>query len=148
MDGFSFARNFALAWLGMNKIPVKETATSIRIARTLKCWDGKGGARAAKLAIIDWHEKAIVVNRQPRSNSSVEFYASQKWRALRYEALKRSRGCCELCGTTPDRSPLHVDHIKPRSKYPHLALDLLNLQVLCRDCNLGKSNRDGIDWRR
>jgi hypothetical protein len=77
------------------------------------------------------------------------FYWSDEWRAVRYVALRRSRGVCELCGTPPSvGKPLHVDHIKPRSKYPELELDASNLQVLCADCNLGKSNRDEIDWRR
>ena len=42
---------------------------------------------------------------------------------------------------------IHVDHIKPRSKYPHLALVFENMQILCEDCNLGKSNVDATDWR-
>ena len=42
---------------------------------------------------------------------------------------------------------LHVDHIKPRSKHPELELDINNLQILCKDCNLGKSNTDSIDYR-
>lgn len=77
------------------------------------------------------------------------FYQSDEWRAVRYSALARSRGCCELCGREPaDGVRLHVDHIKPRSKYPDLALDPENLQVLCDDCNIGKSNTDDTDWRR
>ena len=40
-----------------------------------------------------------------------------------------------------------VDHIKPRSKFPGMSLDLENLQVLCNDCNMGKSNDDFTDWR-
>jgi hypothetical protein len=36
--------------------------------------------------------------------------------------------------------PLHVDHIKPVSKYPELKLEFDNLQILCENCNLGKSN--------
>lgn len=42
---------------------------------------------------------------------------------------------------------MHVDHIKPRSKYPELELEFTNLQILCADCNLGKRNHDSIDWR-
>jgi 5-methylcytosine-specific restriction endonuclease McrA len=62
--------------------------------------------------------------------------------------LRASRGVCELCGAGPSPGhPLHVDHIKPRSRYPELELDPSNLQVLCEDCNLGKSNTDAIDWR-
>lgn len=77
------------------------------------------------------------------------FYWSEAWREVRYIALRRSRGVCELCGSGPTLGkPLHVDHIKPRSKYPQLELDPDNLQVLCFDCNLGKSNTDEIDWRR
>ncbi|WP_232796123.1 HNH endonuclease [Citrobacter rodentium] len=42
---------------------------------------------------------------------------------------------------------MHVDHIKPRSLYPHLALDLSNLQIMCNECNVSKSNKDEIKWR-
>jgi 5-methylcytosine-specific restriction endonuclease McrA len=40
-----------------------------------------------------------------------------------------------------------VDHIKPRSTHPKLALAFDNLQLLCEDCNIGKSNKCDIDWR-
>lgn len=77
------------------------------------------------------------------------FYSSEKWRAVRFIALKRSKGECCLCGRSNRAHGviLHVDHIKPKSRFPKLALDLNNLQVLCEDCNLGKSNRDTTDWR-
>jgi hypothetical protein len=149
MSTYQQCRNFALAWLSLHKIPVSDTATSMKIARRLKCWDGKGGAKGAKSAVVRWHDKALATNKNPAaSESGDKFYSTQAWRSLRYEALKRSGGCCELCGAIPDRHALHVDHIRPRSKHPHLALELTNLQVLCRDCNLGKSNTDSIDWRR
>jgi hypothetical protein len=76
------------------------------------------------------------------------FYNTREWLALRYEALKASAGRCSCCGERPsEANPLHVDHIKPRSKHPEFALVLLNLQVLCKRCNLGKSNTDDTDWR-
>lgn len=77
------------------------------------------------------------------------FYDTDEWRAVRFEALRLSDGRCCLCGRSKrDHGVvLHVDHIKPRSKFPELALTLANLQVLCEDCNLGKSNRDDTDWR-
>ncbi len=37
--------------------------------------------------------------------------------------------------------------MKPRSKYPELALDPENLQVLCRACNMGKRAWDETDFR-
>jgi len=80
--------------------------------------------------------------------SRQDFYISREWRSLRYEALRNSDGCCQCCGVKAGKGiVLHVDHIKPRSKYPDLELSLDNLQVLCEDCNLGKSNKWDDDWR-
>jgi len=80
---------------------------------------------------------------------AASFYGTDSWRALRFEALKASSGCCVLCGRSQRGHGvvLHVDHIKPKSLFPELALSLSNLQILCEDCNLGKSNRDDTDWR-
>ncbi len=76
------------------------------------------------------------------------FYDSREWRELRYQALAMNNGQCECCGAGKhDGTQLHVDHIKPRSIYPDLELEITNLQILCRDCNLGKSNKDDRDWR-
>lgn len=78
----------------------------------------------------------------------VDFYYSKEWRALRYRVLREYGARCQCCGATPETSKqVHVDHIKPRSKFPHLELEFSNLQVLCEDCNLGKSNIDDTDWR-
>lgn len=51
------------------------------------------------------------------------------------------------CGAKPPNVIIQVDHIKPRSKYPDLAYDPKNLQVLCRDCNKGKYDRFEDDFR-
>jgi len=76
------------------------------------------------------------------------FYESREWLTARYQALKKSNGCCACCLNRPKPgNPLQVDHIKPRSKFPELELVIDNLQVLCRNCNLGKGNTDNIDWR-
>ena len=53
--------------------------------------------------------------------------------------------CCER--SPIDGVKLHVDHIKPRSKYHELELDFNNLQILCEDCNLGKLNINEEDFR-
>lgn len=65
--------------------------------------------------------------------------------ALRYQALLESGGRCALCGATKDQTTLHVDHILPRSRRGKNVLE--NLQVLCAECNLAKSNRDTLDLR-
>ena len=77
-----------------------------------------------------------------------DFYLSREWRSLRYRVLTKYGGRCMVCGrTAKDGIVIHVDHIKPRSKFPHLELVEDNLQILCEDDNLGKSNRDQTDWR-
>jgi len=65
---------------------------------------------------------------------------------VRYDILKRDRKCM-LCGASPETDNevrLHVDHIVPRSKGG--SNDFSNLQTLCMECNLGKSNRDDSDF--
>lgn len=77
------------------------------------------------------------------------FYLSDQWIKLRYRTLMERGNICECCGNSWSVSnPLQVDHIKPRSKFPHLALEHTNLQVLCRNCNLGKGAWDSTDWRK
>lgn len=78
------------------------------------------------------------------------FYESEEWRNIRYKAIKKHGACCLACGRNYKEHGIviHVDHILPRSKYPELELSLDNLQILCRDCNLGKRNTDETDWRK
>lgn len=75
----------------------------------------------------------------------MSFYLSMEWRVLRYKALIHYGRKCMLCNAT--NKELHVDHIKPISHFPELKLDFNNLQILCKDCNLGKSNKDISDFR-
>lgn len=77
------------------------------------------------------------------------FFVSDQWIKLRYKVLSTRGNRCECCGNSWSvGNPLQVDHIKPRARYPDLALDESNLQVLCRECNMGKSTIDLTDWRR
>jgi len=77
------------------------------------------------------------------------FYQSEEWRYLRVRVLEKYACKCMMCGQSPKEHKIviHVDHIKPRSKFPELSLDIENLQLLCADCNLGKSNKFDTDWR-
>lgn len=90
----------------------------------------------------------ITIGRRTLSEHVDPFYLSRAWMDLRYRVLKRHAGGCQLCGVRGTaENPLQVDHIKPRSQFPALALDERNMQVLCRACNLGKGARDWTDWR-
>lgn len=77
-----------------------------------------------------------------RPGMGSEFYSTREWRSLRYDVIRASNGKCVECNRSKfDGIIIHVDHIKPRSKYPELELVFANLQLLCEDCNLGKSNK-------
>lgn len=91
----------------------------------------------------NWEKHADI---DPRSD---EFLLSWEWRTLRYRVLQKHDRRCMCCGATPDDgvTVLHVDHIKPRSKYPAQALNPENLQVLCHICNQGKGAWDETDFR-
>lgn len=76
------------------------------------------------------------------------FYKSREWRELRYRVLRKLGKKCACCGITKDQGAIfQVDHIKPISKHPELKLCEDNLQVLCLECNLGKSNKFEDDFR-
>jgi 5-methylcytosine-specific restriction endonuclease McrA len=93
-------------------------------------------------------EQPVQVNNNKSKARPRDFFVSPSWKEVRYRALVLHGGKCQCCGASrKDGKQMHVDHIKPRSKYPELALDINNLQVLCEDCNLGKSNTDETDWR-
>lgn len=60
---------------------------------------------------------------------------------LRFRVLQANRFSCVACGRSPATLPglaLHVDHIVPWSKGGETIV--ANLQTLCEQCNLGKSN--------
>lgn len=95
-----------------------------------------------KNVLIDEHQLTIC------NLPAAKFYQSPEWKALRYKALVKYGNRCMACGRAPkDRVIIHVDHILPRSTYPEHALTLKNLQILCEDCNISKSNKDETDWR-
>ncbi|MES9969981.1 MAG: HNH endonuclease [Candidatus Thiodiazotropha sp.] len=61
---------------------------------------------------------------------------------LRLKVFKRDSYKCVLCGRSPATEHgvvLHVDHIIPFSEGGETSEE--NLQTLCQECNLGKSNQ-------
>lgn len=62
---------------------------------------------------------------------------------VRLTVLDRDKFRCVFCGRSPATDigvKLHIDHRMPFSKGGRTALD--NLQTLCHECNLGKSNSE------
>jgi hypothetical protein len=74
------------------------------------------------------------------------FYYSHEWRQLRFKILAHYGKECMACGSK--EGPAHVDHIYPVSLFPDKILDFDNLQVLCEECNIGKSNKIIADFRK
>ena len=77
-----------------------------------------------------------------------------RWRALRWQALRRDGFACVQCGAM---GRLDVDHVKPVREAPALAFDLDNLQSLCARCHSAKTWREVTgrepekkqqDWRK
>jgi 5-methylcytosine-specific restriction endonuclease McrA len=110
-------------------------------------------ARADAKANPKIHKKAKKLKKQPvfkayaeapkyRPKMGKEFYLTREWRSLRWDVLVASDGKCKMCGRSRDDGVIiHVDHIQPRSRFPALELERTNMQVLCEDCNIGKSNK-------
>lgn len=60
---------------------------------------------------------------------------------IKSEVLKRDNYECKKCGS---KNNLHIDHIIPVTKGGKNLLN--NLQVLCQQCNISKSNRNAIQY--
>lgn len=54
-----------------------------------------------------------------------------------YKCMKCRKSNCEM----------HADHVLPKSKHSSHTYKLDNLQVLCKECNLEKSNKSKADYR-
>ena len=76
---------------------------------------------------------------------SKDFLKSPEWRFVRSIVLEKTNNKCCKCGSTTE---LHCDHIKPRIKDSACKywLDLDNLQILCKKCNIEKGTEE-LDYR-
>lgn len=73
------------------------------------------------------------------------FYYSKPWLKMRIKVMATYGRKCMKCDRVDGE--MHIDHIKPRSKFPELSLTFENLQVLCRGCNMEKLNHHVTDYR-
>lgn len=65
-----------------------------------------------------------------------KFYNSKEWKTVRTEAFIRDNYTCVDCGQVGHQ--LEANHIKPRSRFPELALVLDNIETLCKKCHDSK----------
>jgi len=92
--------------------------------------------------LLDLKDRSI----RPQGEKPGEtFERTEHWRKVRLMALEKYGTKCMKCGSEDN---VQVDHIKPKSKHPELALTLDNLQVLCWPCNKEKgASDDNADYR-
>lgn len=77
-----------------------------------------------------------------------KLHNSQEYKAWRLAVWSRDHFSCQKCGVKQSRTnPLHAHHIKPKSKYPELVLDIDNGLTVCKKCHLfihyGHAGRHG-----
>lgn len=113
-------------------------------------------APAVKKAMNPKLEKtsASVFEMPPSKREKDDFYSSWEWATLRKKVLNEFGARCQCCGATKDdvdsggkRVMIQVDHIKSLHHHWSKRLDQNNLQVLCRECNMGKGAWDETDHR-
>ena len=106
-----------------------------------------GGWRKALEAFVDYvNSTEIKIDESEPTSDTTSDVANHITRRdinlrIRFIVMKRDNFKCCMCGRSPATTPgleLHIDHIIPWSKGGETVID--NLQTLCSDCNLGKSN--------
>lgn len=71
----------------------------------------------------------------------------QAWSKIRIAVLAHYNSTCQACGATAaEGAKMNVEHILPRERYPWLAFEFDNLQVLCAPCNKAKGQSE-YDFR-
>jgi len=94
-------------------------------------------------------EKVELIKSKKQMKKANEEFKKKKMQKIRLFIIPLYGYVCMRCGIVPTSiKDLHVDHIKPKSKYPELWFDLFNLQLLCKRCNFEKSNKNEMDYRK
>jgi 5-methylcytosine-specific restriction endonuclease McrA len=108
-----------------------------------------GSWRKALVAFVEYINNGRVITipkakRRSKHDASVRRKARSRKnvpKRLRYMVLERDCYKCRVCGRSPASEPgvkLHIDHVIPWSKGGETLAE--NLQTLCAECNIGKSN--------
>jgi len=94
------------------------------------------GEKAKRYEFVGWDEfskKKKKIKIKKISNISIP-------PNVRFNVFKKCNYSCKFCGrNVNDGVKLEVDHIIPKSKGGSNHID--NLQILCRECNIGKGNK-------
>lgn len=77
----------------------------------------------------------------PSGKNTAQSERAKMSNTIRFAVLERDSFSCKACGRNPrdHHINLHVDHIHPIAKGGKTIIE--NLQTLCQDCNLAKSDK-------
>ena len=129
-----------------NKFKLPHPTFPMRLEYLASYTSPKGRNSYSKYKILYAEEfyQNFLINEEAVGKSQTESYRRQLERnkmtpKVRVAVLQRDNYKCRYCGRSArDGVTLHVDHIQPVSK--NGKTEICNLQTLCADCNLGKSN--------
>lgn len=122
-----------------------QSATLIRATVSYTSPQGRNSYSRGLALTFEELQQEFAAARALRSQQSTTAFLRQQERSritagVRSKVLARDSYRCRHCGFSAALGAvLHVDHIIPISRGG--TSDLGNLQTLCQDCNLGKSNR-------
>ncbi len=102
------------------------------------CWRGIRTAALATADVIIW--VSLQRKGRPRPGERISWP-----RGLREALYRRQRGICMYCRIKLNRVANHIDHKIPVNQGG--TNDPTNLQLLCRGCNLRKSDRSDAEFR-
>jgi len=101
-----------------------------------------GNWTAAIKNFIDYaNKKEFAINKHSKIDINKKRTKREPSLRMRFKVLQRDNFVCFQCGASPAKQrgiQLHIDHIKPWSKGGET--EISNLQTLCQECNLGKSD--------
>lgn len=85
-----------------------------------------------------WYPSEAIVIKGNFPSFSLKQYTGSARLSLRHMVFQRDNYRCVECGASNKETILNLDHILPVSKGGETIIQ--NLQTLCRECNLGKSD--------
>ena len=100
-------------------------------------------------ALVGPGEPQCGEHRRPRAGyirpARHAFYGTTAWKAFRAKALDILGRRCVVCGVT---SGIELDHIKSVEERSDLALEITNVQPLCKSDHSRKTMKDSTKRRR
>ena len=139
--------NLATVWLKLGKQPSRRDLSSATSPISYKAYERRFGKWSTAVKSFVEHYNDADNESLPSPNSHAENNTAPHTTSrdvnlrLRFLVMQRDNFKCCCCGASPAKDPsviLHIDHKTAWSKGGETTYD--NLQTLCRNCNLGKSN--------